>query len=63
MTQLRFENNVRVNLKVTDFEDDTVYTKARIGAGQITEPTPGLAFFLDSVFGGWWGWKLTVKMS
>jgi len=52
VTQLRFENNVRVNLKITDFEDDTVYTKARIGAGQITEPTPGLAFFLDSVFGG-----------
>ena len=52
VTQLRFANNVRVNLKVTDFEDDTVYTKARIGAGLITEPTPGLSVFLDSVLGG-----------
>ena len=50
VTQLRFENNVRVNLKVTDFEDETIYVKARIGAGLLTEPTPGLSFFLASVF-------------
>ncbi|MAS95551.1 MAG: peptidase M16 [Verrucomicrobiales bacterium] len=50
VTQLRFENNVRANLKVTDFEDDTVYVKARFGAGSLTEPTPGLALFLGSIF-------------
>lgn len=50
VTQLRFENNVRANLKVTDFEDDTVYVKVRIGGGLIAEPTPGLSFFLSSTF-------------
>jgi len=50
ITQLQFENNVRANLKVTDFEDDTVYVKARIGGGLITEPAPGLSFFLSSTF-------------
>ncbi len=50
VSQLTFENNVRANLKVTDFEDDTIYVKARIGAGLITEPTPGLSFFLSSIF-------------
>lgn len=50
VTQLRFGNNVRVNLKVTDFEDAAVYVKARIGSGLITEPAPGLSFFLGSIF-------------
>ncbi|MEM6280146.1 MAG: pitrilysin family protein, partial [Verrucomicrobiota bacterium] len=50
VTQLRFSNNVRVNLKVTDFEDDTVYLKARFGAGRLTEPKPGLSFLLSSIF-------------
>ncbi|MEM6915390.1 MAG: insulinase family protein [Verrucomicrobiota bacterium] len=50
VTQLRFGNNVRVNLKVTDFEDDTVYVKARFGAGRLTEPQPGLSFLLSSIF-------------
>lgn len=50
ITQLRFENNVRVNLKVTDFEDETVHVKARIGAGLLTEKTPGLSFLLGSTF-------------
>lgn len=52
VTQIHFENNVRANLKVTDYEDESIYVKARIGAGLITEPTPGLSFFLDSVFSG-----------
>ncbi|MDF1859552.1 MAG: insulinase family protein [Verrucomicrobiales bacterium] len=52
VTQLRFENNVRVNLRVTDFEDGVVYTKARIGSGRLTEPTAGLSFFASSVFSG-----------
>ncbi|MEM1443094.1 MAG: insulinase family protein, partial [Verrucomicrobiota bacterium] len=50
VTQLQFGNNVRVNLKVTDFEDDTVYVKARFGAGRLTEPKPGLSFLLSSIF-------------
>lgn len=47
VTQIRFENNVRVNLKVTDFEDETIYVKARVGGGKLTEPKdrPGLAMF------------------
>lgn len=50
VTQITFGNNVRANLKATDFEDDTIYVKTRIGAGLITEPTPGLSFFLSSIF-------------
>ncbi len=50
VTQLRFGNNVRVNLKVTDFEDAVVLVKARLGSGLITEPAPGLSFFLGSTF-------------
>ncbi|MCB1203810.1 MAG: insulinase family protein [Verrucomicrobiae bacterium] len=50
VTRLRFDNGVRVNLKVTDFEDAVVYVKARMGAGLITEPVPGLNFFLGSIF-------------
>ncbi|MEM7603091.1 MAG: insulinase family protein, partial [Verrucomicrobiota bacterium] len=50
VTQLKFENNVRVNLKVTDFEDETVHVKARFGSGLLTEPKPGLSFLLSSIF-------------
>jgi zinc protease len=50
VTQLRFANNVRVNLKVTEFEDAVVYVKARIGGGLLTEPSPGLSFLLGSIF-------------
>lgn len=49
-TQLIFENGLRVNLKPTDFEDEKVYVKARIGAGLITEPRPGLSLLLGGVF-------------
>lgn len=52
VTQIQFENNVRANLKVTAYEDEAIYVKARIGAGRLTEPTPGLAYFLDSIFTG-----------
>lgn len=52
ITQIRFENNVRVNLKVTDYEDEKVYVKARIGSGLITEPKAGLSFLLGSIFTG-----------
>jgi len=52
VTQLRFGNQVRANLKVTDFEDEAVYVKARIGGGLLTEPTPGLSLLLGSIFTG-----------
>ncbi len=50
VTRLRFENNVRVNLKVTDFEDETIHVKARIGSGLINEPVPGLSFLVGGTF-------------
>jgi len=50
VTQARFENQVRVNLKPTEFEDETIYVKVRFGPGLITEPKPGLSFFLSSIF-------------
>ncbi len=50
VTQLLFENGVRANLKPTDFEDNVVYVKARIGSGLLTEPVEGLSFFLSSTF-------------
>ncbi|MCB1062471.1 MAG: insulinase family protein, partial [Verrucomicrobiae bacterium] len=52
ITQLRFANNVRVNLKPTEFEDDTIYVKARFGGGTLTEPKdkPGIGFFAGHVF-------------
>ncbi len=54
VTQLRFENNVRVNLKVTDFEDEKIHIQARIGGGLLTEPKDkaGLSFFTSSTFSG-----------
>ena len=50
VTQIRFANNVRANFKTTKFEDETVYVKARIGSGRLTEPTAGLSLFASSVF-------------
>ncbi|MCH2060503.1 MAG: insulinase family protein [Verrucomicrobiales bacterium] len=44
ITQLRFANNVRLNLKRTDFEKDTISIGVRIGGGLLTLPEgkPGL---------------------
>ncbi len=52
VTQLVLENGVRVNLKVTDFEDETIHVKARFGGGRLVEPEdkPGLAFFAGNTF-------------
>jgi zinc protease len=52
VTQLVLENGVRVNLKVTDFEDETIHMKARFGGGRLEEPKdkPGLAFFAGNTF-------------
>ncbi|MEM7145007.1 MAG: insulinase family protein [Verrucomicrobiota bacterium] len=52
VTQVRFANGVRLNLKETDFEDETVRVTVRVGAGRLTQPKdlPGLATFLEAAF-------------
>ena len=52
ITQLIFDNNVRVNLKQTDFEQGTVRVNVRFGSGKLTMPLemPGLDTFLSSTF-------------
>jgi zinc protease len=52
LTLVTFANGVRVNLKKTDFESNTIRLNVRVGAGQLTEPRnqPGLAFFTDLTF-------------
>ena len=52
VTQAVLSNGVRVNLRPTDFEDDTIYVKVRFGSGKLVEPAdkPGLAMFTDSTF-------------
>lgn len=52
ITQLRFSNEVRANLKVTDFEKATVYVSARFGGGRRSEPAekPGLANVFNFAF-------------
>jgi zinc protease len=46
-TQVTFANGVRLNLKKTPFEADTIHVAARLGTGQLTQPPgePGLATF------------------
>jgi len=48
ITEVTFANGVRLNLKKTDFEADTIDVSARLGTGQLTEPAstePGLSAF------------------
>jgi len=54
ITQLVFANNVRVNLKRTDFEKNTIRVLARIGTGQLTQPAgkPGLDRFAAAIVEG-----------
>jgi len=54
LTQIAFENGVRVNLKQTDFEAGTIQIIARFGSGKLTEPVgqAGLSMFTDAAFGG-----------
>ena len=48
---VRFNNDVRLNLKKTDFEAGKIRVSVRVGAGRLTEPKdkPGLSYFTDSV--------------
>ena len=52
VTQLRFANNVRVNLKPTKFEANTVLVSVRFGGGRLELPPelPGLEQLAESAF-------------
>ncbi|RYD18681.1 MAG: insulinase family protein [Verrucomicrobiaceae bacterium] len=54
ITQLVLSNQVRVNLKPTDFEKGKVRLLARIGSGKLTQPkdSPMLDAFATAVFEG-----------
>lgn len=52
LTQLKFANHVRLNLKPTDFEKDVIRIAMRVGSGSLTAPRdkPGLSMVASSVF-------------
>jgi zinc protease len=52
VTQIRFDNNVRLNIKKTDYTKDSIIIGARIGAGMLSMPKdkPGLAVVASAVF-------------
>jgi zinc protease len=54
ITQLVFSNQIRVNLKPTDFEKGRIRILARIGSGKLTQPKdmPMLDTFATAVFEG-----------
>jgi zinc protease len=54
ITQLVLSNQIRVNLKPTDFEKGKIRLLARIGSGKLTQPkdTPMLDAFATAVFEG-----------
>ena len=54
ITQIKLANNVRINLKKTDFEKNRIRMMARIGSGQLSQPkdTPMLDKFANAVFDG-----------
>jgi zinc protease len=52
-TEVVFENGVRLNIKKTDFEANTIHVGARLGTGMLTEPAstePGLSRFSALTF-------------
>ena len=53
-TQITLSNNIRINLKKTDFEKNKISILARIGNGQLSQPkdTPFLNTFATAVFDG-----------
>ncbi|MGJ8632599.1 MAG: M16 family metallopeptidase [Luteolibacter sp.] len=52
VTQLTLSNNIRVNLKPTDFEKNRIHISARIGTGQLSQPkdSPMLDSFATAIF-------------
>lgn len=66
ITQFKLANNVRINLKKTDFEKNRIRLLARIGSGQLTQPegTPMLDKFANAIFdGGGLGKHTTDELS
>lgn len=53
VTQIVFENGVRLNVKPTDFEDSIIRVRVDFGAGSLTpQPTPAAGSILGAAFGG-----------
>lgn len=54
ITQIKLANNVRINLKKTDFEKNRIRLLARIGTGQLSQPKdkPMLDKFANAIFDG-----------
>lgn len=54
ITQIKLANNVRINLKKTDFEQNRIRMMARIGSGQLSQPkdTPMFDKFANAIFDG-----------
>jgi zinc protease len=54
ITQIVLSNQIRLNLKRTDFEKDRIRISARIGSGKLTQPKnmPMLDAFAEAVFAG-----------
>jgi len=53
ITEVTLTNGVRLNLKKTDFEANTIHVSARLGTGQLTEPAatePGLSTFTSLTY-------------
>lgn len=53
VTQITFENGVRLSVKPTDFEDSIIRVRVDFGAGDLTpQPTPAAGSILGAAFGG-----------
>lgn len=54
VTQITLTNNIRINLKATDFEKNRIGIVARIGDGKLTQPQgmPLLDSFANTIFNG-----------
>jgi zinc protease len=53
LTQLEFENGVRLTVKPTDFEDGVVRVRIEFGAGDLTpQPSPAAGAIVGAAFGG-----------
>ncbi len=53
LTQVVFENGVRLTVKPTDFEDGVIRVRVDFGAGDLTpQPTPAAGSILGAAFGG-----------
>jgi zinc protease len=54
ITEVTLSNGVRLNLKKTPFEANTIHVSARLGTGQLQEPAakqPGLSTFTNLTYG------------